>query len=65
MGRIMKVICDGCKKEITGQDYQTMTVRRYTGQNHDKCYRLPTIWVCDKCYKRMALYMSFSPYESE
>ena len=65
MSRIMKVTCDWCDKEITNTDYQTMTFRRYAGVNHEKVYRLPTMWMCDKCYKKLALKMSFPPYEEE
>jgi hypothetical protein len=40
-----------------------LTIRRYAGINHEKVYRLPTMWMCDKCYKKLALKMSFPPYE--
>lgn len=63
MSRIMKVTCDWCNKDITNQEYQTITFRRYAGINHEKVYRLPTMWMCDKCYKKLALKMSFPPYE--
>lgn len=65
MGRIMEVTCDWCGESITNTEYQTMTFRRYAGVNHEKVYRLPTMWMCDKCYKKMALKMSFPPYEDE
>lgn len=63
MGRVTKVTCDSCKREISRESYQTMSIRRYHGENHEKVLRLPALWVCDKCYKRMALYMAFPPYD--
>ena len=65
MPKIMMFKCDSCKRDITGEDYQTLTWRRYTGIKHDKCLRLPTMWLCDKCYKKMAMYMAFPPFDEE
>lgn len=65
MGKIMQINCDSCKRDITGTDYQTFTFRRYTGKNHEKVFRMPTIWLCDKCYKKMAMYMAFPPFDAD
>lgn len=65
MPKITVFTRDSCRKDITGQDYQTITMRRYSGQKHEKVIRFPAMWLCDKCYKRMALYMAFPPYDAE
>lgn len=64
MGRVMQITCDKCKREITaGQSYTTITIRRYTGGKRNEAIRLPSLWVCDKCYKSIGMYMSFPPYD--
>lgn len=65
MPKVTIFTCDSCKKDITGQDYQTLTFSRYCGQKHEKCIRLPAMWLCDKCYKKLAMYMAFPPYDAE
>lgn len=65
MARVTTVSCDSCRKEITNKNYQTLTIRRYTGQNHEKVLRIPALWLCDKCYRKMALTMAFPPYDEE
>ena len=65
MPRITVFTCDSCKKNITESDYQTISIRRYTGVKHDKVLRPPTMWLCNRCYKKMAKYMAFPPYDEE
>lgn len=65
MPKITVFTCDSCKKDITGQDYQTLTLRRYCGQKHEKVLRMPAMWLCDRCYKKMAMYMAFPPYDAD
>lgn len=65
MAKITVFSCDSCKKDITGQNYQTFTMRRYTGAKHDKVFRLPTIWLCGKRYRKMAMYMAFPPFDGK
>ena len=65
MGKITEVSCDWCGKNITNEEYQTVTFRRYAGHDRKKVFRLPTMWMCNKCYKSLALRLSFPPYDEE
>lgn len=62
MGKIMTIYCDSCKKEI-GKSYNTLTVRRYTANG--QCVRGATLWLCDKCYKKMVVTMALPPYDED
>ena len=62
MGKTIAISCDSCKRGMS-KPYQTITVRRYT--ENGKCLRGGTIWLCDRCYKKMVVTMSLLPYDEE
>lgn len=43
MGRYTRITCDVCGKDIFGQDYYTVAVRKISKGNQVK---VPTMWVC-------------------
>lgn len=65
MARITTVTCDSCRTDITGKGYTTLSLRVYKGANHEKVLRMPALWLCDKCYRKMAMYMAFPPFDQE
>lgn len=57
MGKVTTVTCDSCKKDISGKDYQTISIRRYTGAKHQNKIAYPALWMCDECYRKLSMYM--------
>lgn len=53
MAKTISVTCDGCNRHIENENYQTLSIRRYTGEKHEKVVRIPAYWLCDKCYRRI------------
>lgn len=46
MGRYTRITCDVCGKDIYGQDYYTVTLRKIS---HGNQVKIPTMWVCREC----------------
>lgn len=53
MGKVTTVTCDGCRRDISGSDYQTVTIRRYSGAKHENRVSLPAYWLCNDCYRKL------------
>lgn len=52
MGKIMKISCDACGGDITGQNYYCLTMRKYQA---GKSVRLPTVYLCGNCFRKTKL----------
>ena len=57
MAKTISVTCDGCGRHIENENYQTLTIRRYTGEKHQNTVKIPTLWMCDKCYRNLMIPM--------
>lgn len=64
MGKVTTVTCDFCHKDISQSNYQTVSIRRYTGYKHEKKISYPALWLCDDCYRKLSMYMML-PMEKE
>lgn len=63
MGKVTTVTCDSCKKDISGVDYQTLSIRRYSGRKHENKVAYPAVWLCDECYRKLGMLMFCLPQE--
>lgn len=64
MAKVTMVTCDCCKKDISGKEYQTVTIRAYRGAAHERVTRLPAYWLCNDCFKKMSI-LIFGGFENE
>lgn len=55
MGKVVKIICDKCGKDIYGSEYYTLPITRVVAGKQTK---LPTIWLCRDCMIKANIIMA-------